>query len=140
MIAAGGHVLVNEASLWPGGRFSTAVLVVSRKYLDAHPATVTGLLQAHIRAETLLTTSPAAARMAVTEKLTTGGTGSPAALLPAFAQVTFTSDPLAATILTEAQHAATAGILAPITSLRGLYDLTELNKLLGASGQHKVNA
>ena len=65
MVAAGGHVLVNEASLWPGGRFATEVLVVTQRYLSAHPEAVNGLLKGHIQAENLITTTPASAAQAV---------------------------------------------------------------------------
>jgi NitT/TauT family transport system substrate-binding protein len=44
MVADGGHVLVNEATLWPKGQFVTTNLVVTQKFLKAHPSAVTGLL------------------------------------------------------------------------------------------------
>src|SRR5580658_8048468 len=46
----GGHVLVNEASLWPGGKFVTTNIVVAQSFLAAHPSVVTGLLKANIQA------------------------------------------------------------------------------------------
>src|ERR1035438_5403679 len=36
MIADGGKELVNEASLWPGGKFVTTNIVVSQSFLKAH--------------------------------------------------------------------------------------------------------
>ncbi|MGH1525286.1 ABC transporter substrate-binding protein [Leifsonia sp. L25] len=38
-------VLVDEASLWPGGTFPTTVLAVSTAFLKAHPQTVKALVQ-----------------------------------------------------------------------------------------------
>jgi NitT/TauT family transport system substrate-binding protein len=55
-----------------------------------------------------------------------------------FAQITFTNDPLAATILTETQHSAAAGLLKPTRSLTGLFYLGPLNKLLRAAGLSAV--
>ena len=40
MVADGGHVLVNEASLWPSGQFVTTELVVTQGFLAAHPTVV----------------------------------------------------------------------------------------------------
>jgi sulfonate transport system substrate-binding protein len=142
MVAAGGHVLVNEASLWPGGRFATAVLVVTRRYLSAHPEAVTGLLKGHIQTENLITTAPASAAQAVNQALATRqGSRLPAAVLAqSFGQITFTEDPLAASILAEASHAAAAGLLKPVHALDGIYQLGTLNKLLRAAGQRPVSS
>ena len=63
----------------------------------------------------------------------------PAPLLAAsFTQLTYTNDPLAATVLAEARHAAAAGLLTMPGSLTGLFDLGPLNKLLRAAGQLAV--
>ena len=140
MAADGGHVLVDEAALWPGGRFATAVLVVTTRFLSAHPAMVNALLKAHVQATDLLTTDRTLAQAAAgTEFTDLFGHSLPAPLLTAsFAQITFTNDPLATTMLAEARHAAAAGLLQPTTSLAGLFDLGPLNKLLRAAGQVAV--
>jgi NitT/TauT family transport system substrate-binding protein len=141
MVAAGGRVLVNEASLWPGGRFTTAVLVVTSRYLAGHPAAVTGLLKAQIQAENQLTTAPGSAQAAVNTELATaqGARLSAPVLAQSFAQIAFTDDPLAGSILAEAQHAAAAGLLKPVQNLAPLYDLGMLNTLLRAAGQQQVS-
>src|SRR5690349_17684182 len=41
----GGKVLVDEASLWPGGKFVTTNLVVTTTFLKDHPDIVTNLLK-----------------------------------------------------------------------------------------------
>ena len=40
MVADGGKELVNEASLWPGGKFVTTELVVPQSFLAAHASVV----------------------------------------------------------------------------------------------------
>ena len=45
---AGGRILVDERTLWEGGRFPTTVLVVSRRALERRPADVEALLRAHL--------------------------------------------------------------------------------------------
>jgi NitT/TauT family transport system substrate-binding protein len=135
-------VLVNEASLWPGGRFTTAVLVVTGRYLAAHPAAVTGLLKAQIQTENQLTTAPGSAQTAVNTELATaqGARLTAPVLAQSFAQIAFTNDPLAGSILAEAQHAAAAGLLKPVQNLAPLYDLGMLDRLLRAAGQRQVSA
>ena len=139
LAAAGGRVLVNEASLWPGGRYTTAVLAVSQRYLSAHPAAATSLLQGQLRAIAYLRTAPASAEAAVSRKLAAAGTRvRPAVLAQSFAQLTFTNDPMTPSMLTEAQRAAAAGLLKPVPTLAGLFDLGPLNKLLRSAGQRPV--
>ena len=43
MLQAGGHLLVNEASLWPDGKWATTNVVVRTAFLQQHPATVAAL-------------------------------------------------------------------------------------------------
>src|SRR5215470_126180 len=50
MVQDGGQVLVNEASLWPKGQFVTTNLVVTQKFLTAHPSVVNGLVKGQIQA------------------------------------------------------------------------------------------
>jgi NitT/TauT family transport system substrate-binding protein len=140
MTADGGHVLVNETALWPGGRFATAVLVVTVKFLSAHPAMVTALLKGQVQGTALLTTDRPSAQAAAATALTDlfGHSLPPPLLAASFAQVTFTDDPLAATMLAEARHAAAPGLLTTPRSLAGLFDLGPLNKLLHAAGQVTV--
>jgi NitT/TauT family transport system substrate-binding protein len=134
-------VLVNEASLWPGGQFSTAVLVTTTRYLSAHPAAVNDLLKAQIQADTFLVTSRSDAEAEVNSQLAALPSPSlPAAILAqSFAQIAYTDNPLAPSVLAEAQHAATAGLLRPVSSLNGLCDLDPLNTLLRAVGQRPVS-
>ncbi|MBI5090178.1 MAG: ABC transporter substrate-binding protein, partial [Actinobacteria bacterium] len=44
ILEGGGHVLVNEADLWPGGQFVTTHLIVTTEYLNDHPDIVEGLI------------------------------------------------------------------------------------------------
>lgn len=76
-----------------------------------------------------------AGRAALAQRLTAIGSPLPPAIIArSFAQLTLTSDPLTATLLTEAQHAAAAGLIKPITNLTSIYDLGPLNQVLKAAG------
>jgi len=136
----GGKVLVNEASLWPGGRFVTTNIVVSQSFLAAHPGVVTGLLKANIQAINFIHRSTAAAETAANAELTAlTGKALKSSVLPlAFKQITFTNDPIASSLATDAKHAEAVGLLKPV-NLTGIYDLGPLNALLKADGQAQVS-
>lgn len=142
MTAAGGHVLVDEASLWPGGRFATSVLVVTDGFLARHSAAVGLLLRGQVQAIQFTATDRSAAEHAVNLRLTgTAGPALPPGVLDqAFNQLRFSVDPLADSILGEAQHAVVEGLLSPIGNLDGLFDLGPLNAQLKASGLHQVRS
>ena len=136
----GGHVLVNEASLWPGGKFVTTNLVVAQSFLAAHPSVVTGLLKGQIQANNFIHQNTPAAETAANAELTTlTGKALKSAVLPlAFKQITFTNDPIASSLATDAKHAEAVGLLKPV-NLTGIYDLGPLNALLKADGQAQVS-
>ena len=136
----GGKVLVNEASLWPGGKFVTTNIVVAQSFLAAHPSVVTGLLKAQIQANNFIHQNTAAAETAANAELTAlTGKGLKSSVLPlAFKQITFTNDPIASSLATDAKHAQAVGLLKPV-SLNGIYDLGPLNALLKADGQAQVS-
>lgn len=117
-----------------------AVLVFTRALLLDRPAVARGLLEGDVQAVTALQVDPVSARAAVGQELADLGTRIPGtALARALAQVSFTNDPMAGTVLAQARQAAAAGQLKPVTSLAGLYDLAPLNVLLKAAGQRQVS-
>jgi NitT/TauT family transport system substrate-binding protein len=141
LAAEHGHIIVTGASLWPGGQYTTAVLAVTTSFLAVHPAQVQDLLAGDIKSQDLLATSPATARTAIAASLATLGVHlTPRQLAASLGQVRYTSNPLAATIAAQAQHAAAAGILKPVTSVRSIYDLTPLNTILRSAGQLLVSS
>jgi NitT/TauT family transport system substrate-binding protein len=144
LVADGGHVLVNEASLWPGGKFVTTDLVVTQSFLAAHAAVVNDLLKGSIEANAFINNSStqATAEAAANAELTslTGKGLKPAILTQAFQEVTFTNDPIESSLNTDAQHAVAVGLLKPVQNLSGVFDLAPLNKLLAADGQPQVGS
>jgi NitT/TauT family transport system substrate-binding protein len=142
MVAEGGHVLVNEASLWPKGQFVTTNLVVTQAFLAAHPAAVNGLLKGQIQAVNYINQDKSAAETAANAELTSvlGKGLKPAILSAAFAQIKFTDNPIASSLVTDAQHGVAVGLLKPVSNLKGIYDLGPLNTLLQAAGKSKVKS
>ena len=140
MVADGGKVLVNEASLWPGGKFVTTNLVVSQSFLAAHASVVSNLLKGQIQANDYIKNDTSAAETAANAELTTllGKGLKSAALAASFKEITFTNDPIASSLATDAKHAVAVGLLKPV-NLNGIYDLGPLNALLKADGEPQVS-
>jgi len=135
----GGKVLVNEASLWPGGKFVTTNLMVTTKFLADHPDIVTNLVKGLAGAMDLIKSQPAQAEQLVSEGIDKA-TGKPLSVdlvKTSFKSITFTLDPIASSLKKSAQDAKDAGLLED-TNLDGIYDLTLLNKFLKDSGQPEV--
>src|SRR5215813_11832541 len=140
MVLDGGTRLVNEASLWPGGKFVTTNLVVTHSFLKDPPGTVNGLLKGQIEANSYINSNPAAAAQAANAELTKLlGKGLPGDVLTqSLKYITFTNDPIASSLTTDAHNAASVGLLKPV-NLSGIYDLGPLNKLLAAAGEPQVS-
>src|SRR6266851_257845 len=103
MVLAGGTRLVNEASLWPGGKFATTNLAVTQSFLSAHPSAVSGLLKGQIEANSYINANGrAAAGVANTELAKLLGKGlRPNVLSAALPYITFTNDPIASSLVTD---------------------------------------
>jgi NitT/TauT family transport system substrate-binding protein len=142
MVAAGGHVLVNEASLWPQGQFVTTELVATQSFIKANPTVISDLLKAQIQASSFIASNKAQAQADANAELTAlSGKGLSSSILAAsFAQITFTNDPIAGSLITDAGNAVGVGLLKPVTNLSAIYDLGPLNKLLAAGGQPAVSS
>lgn len=140
LVAAGGHVLVDENSLWPGGKFVTTDVLVRTAFLQAHPATVKRFLTGVVDTIQYIQSNPTAAATAASVQLTTLGSPlKPSVLTAAFANLAFTADPLASTLETEAAHAEAVGLLSA-PKLDGIFDLTLLNQVLQSKGLPEVSS
>jgi NitT/TauT family transport system substrate-binding protein len=142
MVADGGHVLVNEASLWPNGQFVTTNLVVTSKFLKAHASTVSDLLKGQIDSNNYIHSDQSAAESVANAELAklTGKPLDPSVVKASFQQITFSDDPIPSSLAADAQHAVKVGLLTPVSNLPGLYDLSPLNTLLKADGQPQVSS
>lgn len=136
---AGAHVLVNEPDLWAGGRFVTTNVIVSTSFLSEHPEAVRAFLDGLLTTIETIEADPAAAQSVVATEIgtVTGSTPDAAQLALAWENVEFMADPLASTLVTQAQHAVDIGLLDPV-DLTGLYALDPLNALLVERGAPEV--
>ncbi|WP_433453369.1 aliphatic sulfonate ABC transporter substrate-binding protein [Streptomyces sp. CA-142005] len=141
LVAEGGKVLLDESTLWPDKKFVITNIIVRQAFLKEHPKAVEAVLKAAVEANKWINANPDQAKAAANKQLgIDSGKELPANVLdPAWKSIQFTDDPLASTLNTEAAHAVKAGLLdAP--NLKGIYDLTILNKVLKADGDSPVDA
>jgi NitT/TauT family transport system substrate-binding protein len=136
----GGHVLVDEKTLWPQGKFATTELIVTTSYLEKHPDAVKALLKGELDAVDYLAANKAAAEQVVNDELQrlTGKSLAAGVIAAAFDDLTITVDPAVETLQTDADHAYDVGTLPAKADLNGLVDLTMLNQLLTAAGKPTI--
>ncbi|WP_405868116.1 aliphatic sulfonate ABC transporter substrate-binding protein [Streptomyces sp. NBC_00005] len=140
LVAEGGKVLLDESTLWPDKKFVITNIVVRQAFLKEHPKAVEAVLKAAVKANKWINANPDKAKASANKQLEAdSGKALPANVLdPAWKSIQFTDDPLAATLNTEAAHAVKAGLLEK-PNLKGIYDLTLLNKVLKAEGASTVD-
>ncbi len=144
LVRAGGVVLVDERTLWPDGAFVTTDIIVRTEFLQQNPAAVTAFLNAHLDALDAITADPARARadVAAQIKTITEQDVEPDLLSAAWQNLSFTADPLAATLRAGADHAEKVGLLKdkPADDFAALWNLDLLNKALRDRGLKEVTA
>jgi NitT/TauT family transport system substrate-binding protein len=134
MVKDGGTVLLSEPGV-------TTLLVVTQSFLSAHPAIVADLLNAQVQANDFIKSNPTAAQADANAELAsfTGKALSASIVAAAFKEITFTDDPDASSLTTDAAQAVSLGLLKPV-SLSGIFDLSPLNKVLAAAGESQVSS
>jgi NitT/TauT family transport system substrate-binding protein len=134
-----GHVLVDEADLWPEGKYVTTHLIVRTEYLEDHPDAVKALLEGTVDAIDASNDDPASAKAAANTQLEelTDKPLDAAVLDAAWENLAFTADPIAPSLQKGAEDAEAVGLLDPV-DLEGIYDLGPLNEVLQERGETAV--
>jgi NitT/TauT family transport system substrate-binding protein len=148
LVSKGAKVLVNEKSLWPGGRFPTTLLLARQDFVTKHADLVQGLLEGQVKANDYITHHNNAAKKLVGSWLakTTGTSIDPSVLNAAWRNLSFTNDPIASAFIAGAKHSVAVGAVKAGTSsqelnlgtLADIFDLGPLNKVLKAAGEQPV--
>ncbi|MEI8307143.1 MAG: ABC transporter substrate-binding protein [Chloroflexales bacterium] len=136
-----GQVLVDERDMWPNRRFTTTLVVVSKKFLVAHPDLVEAFLRGHVDTVAYINDHAAEAKSLVNTEIEriTGKPLASTVLDQAISTLDFTYDPLAASLFTSADHAFALGFLGDSKpDLSGIYDLGPINKVLTEKGLSEV--
>ena len=135
----GGKVLVDEADLWPAGRFVTTHLIVRTEFLEEHPGAVKALIEGQVKANAFIEDNPTEAQQLTNqgiEKITGKKIAEPV-ITEAWKNLTFTNDPIASSLAKGAENAESVGLLDPV-DLDGIYHLKVLNAVLKAEGLEAV--
>lgn len=130
---ANSRIFVDERDLWPQGKFVTAQIIVSTKYLQNHPDVIKKLLVAHVD-QTLWINQNNEEFFKVfnaeLEKIT-GKTISEDELQKAFSRMEITYDPIKESLFKSANDAFDIGFLGYVRpDVSKIYDLKLLNEVL----------
>ena len=136
-----GRLFLDERTLWPGGQFVTAHLIVSTKFLKEHPDVVKNWIRAHVELTDWINGNLPEAKKLLNSQIQkeTGKPLTGAVLDEAFGRLQVTADPLRNSLLNSARSAFDAGFLGrQMPDLSQLYDLTLLNQVLAEKGKKAV--
>jgi len=136
----GGKILVNEADLWPAGRYVTTQLIVTTSFLKAHADVVQKLVNGQVAANDYIKTNPFDAQTDVSKNIAqiTGKPISGDLVIASFKNIQFTDDPIATSLVKNNKDAKAIPGLTSADSLKGIYDLSFLNKALQAAKEPTV--
>lgn len=134
VIEGGGSVFVDERTLWTdtNGEFTTALIIVSTKFLTDHPDAVTAWLRAHVEVTQWELENPGDAQDLMNTQIQklTGKKLSADVMVMAWSRMKPTWDPISASLVKSAQSAYEAGFLKAKPNLDGIYNLSLLNEVL----------
>ena len=136
----GGKILVDEADLWPQGQYVTTQLVVTTGFLKDHKDVVQKLVNGQVAANEFIKTNPFDAQTDVSNNIASvTGKAIPGDLVIAsFKNIEFTDDPIASSLVKNNKDASKIEGLTSADSLKGIYDLSFLNKALKAAKQPTI--
>ncbi|MGY6501194.1 MAG: ABC transporter substrate-binding protein [Acidimicrobiales bacterium] len=135
----GGQVLVDERDLWPDGRFVTTHVLVRTEFLEENPQLVKRFLEGVVEAIDYTNDNPDEAQELTNAGITevAGNAVDPAILAASWANLTFTWDPVAASLVGSKDDAVAVGLLEEV-DLEGIYALDLLNEVLAELGRDPV--
>jgi NitT/TauT family transport system substrate-binding protein len=117
------------------------VVIVSTKFLGAHPDVVKKFLAGNLAAINYIRTNRAQAEKLVAQRILKDTTKPIAANLvtASFDHITFTVDPIASSIAKDVKNAVAVGTL-KATDIKGIFDLKLLNQVLKSAKQPAIAA
>ncbi|NVN91165.1 MAG: ABC transporter substrate-binding protein [Desulfuromonadales bacterium] len=131
-----GTIFLDERNIWPGGKFTTAVLVVRSEYLQTNRAMVKHFIKAHLDVTEWISKHPVEARNSLNRELAklVGKPMPGEVLAEAMSRVTITYDPLKSSLDTSAKHAWSLGFLPgkgkAFPDITTAVDLSVINEVL----------
>ncbi|HEX9124628.1 MAG TPA: ABC transporter substrate-binding protein [Actinomycetota bacterium] len=132
---------LDEATLWPDGRFVVANLLVNTVYMQAHPEVVKELVRANVEAIRAIHEDPEEAKKVAQAGLIQAGAPSldQAVVDAAWSKLEFTWDPVPGSLEKDAKDAYALGMLAEDPGIiLAIYRLDDLNAILDSLGEPAV--
>ncbi|QNK51786.1 ABC transporter substrate-binding protein [Dermacoccus sp. PAMC28757] len=138
---AGAHVLVDERTRWPGGRFATTCVVVSEDYRRRCPEQVEALLGAHVDTVRWIRAHRDEASTLLNSEIEriAGKKLKPTVIERAMRSVEFGWDPMLTNVAEVAEHTWATGGIEVKPNLHGIADLAPLNRALAARSLERAD-
>ncbi|MGI0063539.1 MAG: ABC transporter substrate-binding protein [Nitrosopumilaceae archaeon] len=138
---ANSRIFVDERDLWPQGKFVTAHIIVSTKYLQNHPDVIKKLLVAHVDQTQWINQNKEKSFLVFNKELEkiTGKTIPKDEFQEAFSRMEITYDPVKESLFKSASDAYDIGFLGDTRpDLSKIYDLKLLNEVLEEKGLEQI--
>jgi NitT/TauT family transport system substrate-binding protein len=133
MVEGGGKLFLDERDIWPDGKFVTAHVIVSTKFLRKHPDLVKKWIRAHVQLTDWINNNMGEAKTIINNEIKnlTGKSLPQQILEDAFSRTLITYDPIQSSLFTSADWAFEAGFLGKEKpDLSSIYDLSHLKAVL----------
>ena len=133
IVEGNGKLFLDEKDLWPEGKFVTAHIIVSTRFLKQHRELVKQWIQAHVEITDWINHHTAEAKEIVNNEIKKiAGKALPLKVLDAaFSRTSLTYDPIKSSLLKSAERAYEAGFLGKQRpDISYIYDLSLLNEIL----------
>ncbi len=136
----GANIILDYDEVFRDGRYTTAVVIGRREYVEAHPKIVEAFLKAHVELTAYINENPAQAHKMVNEQIAvlTSKPLDEAILEQAFSRLTVTFDPEKASVEDFAGFSVNAGFLDEQPDLTDAFYLDLLNKVLIEKGLEPI--
>jgi len=133
IVEGNGKLFLGEKDLWPEGKFVTAHITVSTRFLKQHRELVKQWIEAHVETTDWINRQPAEAKEVINNEIKRiAGKALPLKVLDdAFSRTSLTYDPIKSSLLKSAERAYGAGFLGKQRpDISYIYDLSLLNEVL----------
>jgi len=133
IVEGNGKLFLDEKDLWPEGKFVTAHIIVSTRFLKQHRELVKQWIEAHVETTDWINRQPAEAKELINNEIKRiAGKALPLKVLDdAFSRTSLTYDPIKSSLLKSAERAYEAGFLGKQRpDISYIYDLSLLNEVL----------
>lgn len=134
------NVLLDYNQVWRQGKYTTAVVVATTKFVKEHPDLVEKFLRTHVELTDYINKNPEQAREVVNAQIKelTNKPLSSDILAASFGRQTVTNDPEKDSVIDFVQLSLDAGFIKQKPDLKDLFNLAPLNKILKEKGLPEI--